>query len=103
MNSKFQAPRIFFPVVFIAFFFAITYVVMLLWNAVLPAVTGAGSVTYWQAAGILILSKILFGFPGWGGHHKTSSFRGSFRDRWMHIPEEDREKFREEWRKRCQG
>lgn len=103
MNSKFHRYRMFFPVIFFAVFFAITYVVMLLWNAILPSVTGAGSLTYWQAAGILILSKILFGFPGWGKNHHHSSFRGGFRDKWMHMPEEEKEKFREEWKKRCHG
>ena len=42
------------------------WVVMYLWNAILPEVVGVTPITYWQAFGILILSKILFGgFGSW--------------------------------------
>lgn len=49
--------------------------VMLLWNALLPAIFGIATLNYWQAAGILILSKILFGrfHPHPHGHHKHKS------------------------------
>ncbi len=36
-------------------------VVMFLWNAILPSVVGWGAVSYWQAMGIFILSRLLFG------------------------------------------
>lgn len=36
-------------------------VFMLLWNGILPAVIHAGSITLWQAAGILLLGRMLFG------------------------------------------
>lgn len=36
-------------------------VVMFLWNMILPEVLGVQEVNFWQALGILILSKILFG------------------------------------------
>jgi len=36
-------------------------VVMLLWNSILPAVLHISAITIWQAAGILLLSKMLFG------------------------------------------
>ena len=34
-------------------------VVMLLWNALMPDIFGLPIITFWQAAGLLILSKIL--------------------------------------------
>jgi hypothetical protein len=34
---------------------------MSLWNCLLPEILGVKSITFWQAMGILILSKILFG------------------------------------------
>ncbi|MDR1297521.1 MAG: hypothetical protein LBO05_09160 [Deltaproteobacteria bacterium] len=44
--------------------------VMLLWNAVLPGVVRLGPVGYWQALGLLILGRLLFGsLPFAGGHH----------------------------------
>ena len=47
------------------------FILMSLWNWLAPAVFGARTITFWQALGILVLSKILFsGFgrparPGW--------------------------------------
>ena len=55
--------------VIIAFLFG--YFVMLLWNWLLPPLLHAGTINYWQAIGIVILSKILFGGSG-AGH----SYRG---------------------------
>ena len=52
-------------------------IVMLLWNALIPSVIGWNAVNYWQAAGLLILCRILF--KGFGHHHPLSSHRGSFR------------------------
>jgi hypothetical protein len=39
----------------------LSWVVMSLWNCVLVAVLGVSVISFWQAAGILLLSKILFG------------------------------------------
>jgi hypothetical protein len=46
------------------------YVVMLLWNAVMPTVIAAHSITYWQSVGLLVLARILVGGIGrHGGEH----------------------------------
>jgi hypothetical protein len=44
------------------------FLVKWLWNWLMPAVFGLGVITYWQAFGIVLLSKLLFG--SFGGHHK---------------------------------
>lgn len=68
-------------------------IVMGLWNWIIPPVTGWHPLTYWQALGLLVLSKILFGgFRGHGGH---------WRRRWAQMTPEEREKFREAMRARC--
>ena len=36
-------------------------IVMLLWNSILPSVLHVGTITFWQAAGLLLLAKLLFG------------------------------------------
>src|SRR6266550_4214953 len=47
-----------------------TYLVMMLWNWLMPMIFNLSVINFWQAAGILILAKIFFGFSrGWGGHH----------------------------------
>lgn len=80
-------------------------VVMLLWNAILPKVTTAGALSYWQAVGLLLLSRILFG--NWGGKpggrpsRKHLARKRAWREKWMNMSEEERAQFKEKWRQRC--
>lgn len=91
---------LFFPLIFIAFFLLGGLAVMLLWNAILPQVLSAQTVNYWQALGLLVLARILFGGggmkrPGGGGwQHKS-------REKWMNMTDEDRMRIKEEWKRRC--
>lgn len=51
------------------------FVVMWLWNWLMPAIFGLTKITFWQAWGLVLLSHILFkSFP----HHKTHDHD----DRW---------------------
>ncbi len=70
-------------------------VVMLLWNNVLTPVLHVSTVTFWQALGILVLSKILFGSFG-----KGAGPRGFFwkqRRMWDKMTPEQREKLKAQW------
>lgn len=83
--------------------FLFSAVVMLLWNATLPDVMPVRALSYWQAMGILVLSKILFsGFGGPRGHRK---FRGAadLREKYRNMSEEERQRFKSEWKERCRG
>ncbi|MBN2851722.1 MAG: hypothetical protein JXQ23_03190 [Clostridia bacterium] len=44
--------------------------VMYLWNWLMPDIFGLGTIGYWQAFGLILLAKILFGF---GGHGESNS------------------------------
>ena len=56
-------------------------IVQLLWNWLAPAIFGWRAVTFWQAIGLLVLSRILFG--GLGGHGGSrSGIRSRIRERW---------------------
>ena len=73
--------------------FVFSEVVMLLWNHILPGVLHVGAITFWQAMGILVLSKILFsGFRGRRGmaqrHFKKRMF-----GQWQNMSEEEKEMF----------
>src|SRR5438270_13981294 len=74
----------------------LSFVVMQLWNHLLPEIAGIHSITFWQALGLLILSKILFGGfrrggpPAWGWKRRMA-------ERWEKITPEEREKFRSGW------
>lgn len=93
---------VFIPIAIAAGIFIFGAVVMLLWNATLPAILNVGTITFWQALGILVLSKILFG--GFGGGHRHPKYhadRHMWRDKWMQMSPEEREKMKAEWRSRC--
>lgn len=73
------------------------FVTMELWNALLPQILGLHRITFWQAVGLVILSRILFGgFHRHSGHRDQWNQRMKYRmkERWEHMTPEDREKFR---------
>jgi predicted membrane chloride channel (bestrophin family) len=81
-------------------FILIGYVVMLLWNWLMPTLFGLHVISFWQAIGILILSKLLFGgFRGRAGH--SMRWRNRLRERWGSMTPEERERFRQSMRGRC--
>ena len=74
-------------------------IVLHLWNWLLPPLFGWRQITFWQALGILVLCRILFG--GWGSHGSgRSSFRRSMKERCEHMTLEERERFRQRMRER---
>jgi hypothetical protein len=65
---------------------------MSLWNWLMPALFGWPSIGYWQAWGLVILSRILFGgFRGAGG---GGHWRHRMMERWEQMTPEEREKLR---------
>jgi len=59
----------------LAFLFG--WLVMVLWNALMPEIFGLPSITYWQAWGLLVLSHLLIkGGWGHGGHRGKHGPRG---------------------------
>ena len=77
------------------------FVVMSLWNWLAPPVFGLRTITFWQALGILILSKILFG--GFRGRPGGGPWRRRMRERWQAMTPEERDKFRRGMLNRCSG
>lgn len=71
-----------------------------LWNWLTPTLFGWPQITFWQAVGLLVLSKILFGgFRGGPGH--GMHWRRRMGKRWEQMTPEEREMFREGMRGRC--
>ena len=66
-------------------------VVLHLWNWLLPPLFGWRALTFWQALGLLVLCRVLFG--GLGGHGPGPKQRWNRRCR--KITPEEREKFRQ--------
>ncbi|HCB1500998.1 hypothetical protein DET57_12113 [Klebsiella oxytoca] len=68
--------------------------VMSLWNALLPAILGVKSIGFWQALGILALSRILFGGLGFRpGMFGIGRERRRMHERWMKMSPEQRDEF----------
>jgi hypothetical protein len=78
---------------------AVSYALMLLWNWLIPAVIGWKAIDFWQAMGLLVLSRLLFGFRGGWGHR--GGWRGRMRERWDSMTPEERAKFREGMMAKC--
>ncbi len=105
MKDDFRRRCFFFPFAILAFVAVLTYVVYALWNGVVTDVLEVKSITYWQALGLLVLGKILFGgFPGGrggcGGGPKEKFRRKMMEKKWATLDSTGREKFREEMRQR---
>ena len=92
----------FIPIAISMALLGLTYVVYWLWNHVLVAVTGVRVVTYWQAMGLLVLSRILFGGFKFGPPGNRPHFGGgpNWREKWRQMSDEERAKFKSEWRNR---
>jgi Ca2+/H+ antiporter, TMEM165/GDT1 family len=86
---------------FIAMALLIGLVVMGLWNAILPAVLGVKAITFIQALGILLLSKILFGGFHGGFRGRKEQWRIKMQEKMNGMTQEEKEKFKAELRNRC--
>ena len=79
-------------------------VVKQLWNWLMPPLFGWRQVTFWQALGLLVLCRILFGGLGRHGYGR-SNFRRRMAERmderYATMTPEERERFRQSWRGRC--
>lgn len=89
----------------IFFVAAVVFLTMTLWNWLIPDLFHGPVITYWQAFGLLLLGKLLF---GWHNHHKGGGgpfrrgreWKEKLKARMEQMTEEEREAFRAKMR-RC--
>jgi hypothetical protein len=70
-------------------------IVMSLWNALLPQIFGITTINFWQALGLLVLCRMLFGSLGknqhlnriWGCH------KNPIHEKWHNMTPEERKNF----------
>jgi hypothetical protein len=80
---------------------------MLLWNWLVPDLFNGPVITYWQALGLLALSKILFW--GWGGKRyqqtpgSTPYWKHRFYEKFSNMPAEQREEFKRRMKEKWCG
>jgi hypothetical protein len=104
MRSFFYKRRfLFIPLAVAAILSLVSFVVMNLWNYLLPGILHVGVITFWQAMGIFILCKILFGFGKGGGPGRGNWMRHRMEERFKNMTPEEREKFKEKMQSCGQG
>lgn len=88
--------RIMFALAFVALLAVGILVVMWLWNSLIPSIIGWSAITYWQAAGLMILSRLLFGGFG-GGRHRRHKGPRHF---WKNCDKRQHHGMHGEWHKK---
>jgi hypothetical protein len=97
--------KLLYGLFFIGVIVVLSAALMFLWNALLPQLIHVTIINYWQALGLMVLCRILFGGFGFGsgpGRHRDSRPASLLKDKRMTMDEGDRAAFKEEWRKRCE-
>jgi len=56
----------------VLFAFLFGYFAMLLWNWLMPLIFGLPLINYWQAVGLIVLARLIFGGFGHGGNGNKS-------------------------------
>lgn len=97
----FRKKFIFIPFIAAGILALVSYVVMQLWNHLLPDILHTGTIDFWQAMGLFVLAKILFGFGHGGRGHRGAPWMQHKMERFKNMSPEEQERFREQMRQRC--
>ena len=74
-------------------------VVRQLWNWLLPALFGLPEITFWQALGLLVLCRILFGGFGFSNSGRSKA-RRRMEERFDNMTPEERARFHQRMQER---
>ena len=106
MKAPYGRRRFFIAPFILLALLAFSFAVYWLWNNVLVAVVAVKPVTYWQAMGLLALSRILLGGFKVGppaGRPPYGDGGPPWREKWRQMSDEERAKVKNEWRNRGEG
>lgn len=107
MKTRFNERKvILIPLFILIILIPLGFVVWALWNNVLAEVVHVQRINFWQALGILALSKILFTGGPWGnwGRHQRQKYgpwRRDMQEKLESMTPEEREQFKAKWASRC--
>jgi Ca2+/H+ antiporter, TMEM165/GDT1 family len=93
---------------FLLFIFAVIvplgFIIMALWNNILAVIIPVTMINFWQALGIFLLSRILFGGfpgkPGWVGHGRRRHEMAEMRNKWFNLSQEEKTQFKQDLQNR---
>ncbi|MFI5148330.1 MAG: hypothetical protein ACHQRM_01245 [Bacteroidia bacterium] len=113
MKTKYIVKGIMFGLLCIAAFLGFGWITMHLWNWLLPSIfTSIRAITFCEAIGLIILSRILFGGfrGGWKGrcggghcHGHHGSWKSRWENKWSQMTPEEKEKFKKGFGRKCWG
>src|ERR1700688_4761679 len=101
MKGRWFVRRLGMVVLAVLFATALSFVVMGLWNWLVPTVIGWKAIDFWQALGLLVLTRPPFGFRAGFRFGDRMRWRGRMAERWERMTPEEREKFRAGMHGRC--
>jgi hypothetical protein len=104
MKRNWKLRRLRFAIFGLAAVAVFGWIVTGLWNWLMPEIFGVQTIGFWQALGLLLLGRILFGgFRGWPGHRMGGRrmMMRRWAERWEKMTPEEREKFRAGMQHRC--
>ena len=92
-------------ILFLLFIFAVLvplgFIIVALWNNILAVLFPIALINFWQALGIFLLARILFGgFPGkprWAGRRNRQEME-EMRNKWFNLSPEERKNFKQDMR-----
>ena len=101
-KHNWRKKRLFFiPMMLIGGALMVT-LVMVLWNWLMPTIFGLITITFWQAGGMLLLSKLLFtGFNFNKRGTKPPFVKKAMDKSFMNMTDEEKEGFKNQWKERC--
>ena len=93
-------------ILFLLFIFAVLvplgFIIMALWNNILAVIFPIALINFWQALGLFLLSKLLFGGlpgkPAWAGRRHNRREMEEMRNKWFNLSPEERKNFRQDMR-----
>lgn len=85
-----------------AFLGLVGWTTMMLWNWLMPTIFNLCVINFWQAIGLLVLSRILFGgFSGGGWAHRKQHWKDKMKQKWSNMSDEERAQWRSKFEHYC--
>ena len=95
--------KFFMPVGLLFVTAAFCTIVMLLWNWLMPSIFGLAVISFWQAVGLFLLTRILFSgfglFSKANMMHHPDAYGSHIHKKWRSMSDEQRREFIERRRK----
>ena len=101
-NDKRRRISFYKPFFFVIAFGLLVWAVQYLWNWLIAPTFSVRTFGYFEAMGLFILCRLLFGSFRFGGQMRSGSPPFRNKEKWMNMSDEERQQFKAEWQKKCE-